>query len=139
MNAPRFVHLRLHSEFSITDGIVRLDDAVKRAAKEQMPALGVSDLMNLFGMVKFYKSCRNKGIKPIVSADIWLENEEDRDKPYRLMLTAKNREGYRRLCELLTEAFSHNQYRSRSSRPRLASWTRKSSSDMPSGVGNSGR
>lgn len=113
MNAPRFVHLRLHSEFSITDGIVRLDDAVKRAAKEQMPALGVSDLMNLFGMVKFYKSCRNKGIKPIVSADIWLENEEDRDKPYRLMLTAKNREGYRRLCELLTEAFSHNQYRGR--------------------------
>ncbi|AXE34664.1 DNA polymerase III subunit alpha [Chromobacterium phragmitis] len=113
MNAPRFVHLRLHSEFSITDGIVRLDDAVKRAVKEQMPALGVSDLMNLFGMVKFYKSCRNKGIKPIVSADIWLENEEDRDKPYRLMLTAKNREGYRRLCELLTEAFSHNQYRGR--------------------------
>ncbi|OWY37715.1 DNA polymerase III subunit alpha [Xenophilus sp. AP218F] len=113
MNAPRFVHLRLHSEFSITDGIVRLDDAVKRAAKEQMPAIGMSDLMNLFGMVKFYKSCRNKGIKPIVSADIWLENEEDRDKPYRLMLTVKNREGYRRLCELLTEAFSHNQYRGR--------------------------
>ncbi|WP_440028701.1 DNA polymerase III subunit alpha [Chromobacterium amazonense] len=113
MNAPRFVHLRLHSEFSITDGIVRLDDAVKRAVKEQMPALGVSDLMNLFGMVKFYKACRNKGIKPIVSADIWLENEEDRDKPYRLMLMVKNREGYRRLCELLTEAFSHNQYRGR--------------------------
>lgn len=113
MNAPRFVHLRLHSEFSITDGIVRLDDAVKRAVKEQMPALGVSDLMNLFGMVKFYKTCRNKGIKPIISADIWLENEEDRDKPYRLLLTAKNREGYRRLCELLTEAFSHNQYRGR--------------------------
>ncbi|AUH49600.1 DNA polymerase III subunit alpha [Chromobacterium sp. ATCC 53434] len=113
MNAPRFVHLRLHSEFSITDGIVRLDDAVKRAAGDGMPALGMSDLMNLFGMVKFYKSCRSKGIKPIVSTDIWLENEEDRDKPYRLMLTAKNREGYRRLCELLTEAFSHNQYRGR--------------------------
>ncbi|WP_047236961.1 DNA polymerase III subunit alpha [Chromobacterium subtsugae] len=113
MNAPRFVHLRLHSEFSITDGVVRLDDAVKRAVKDGMPALGMSDLMNLFGMVKFYKSCRNKGIKPIVSADIWLENEEDRDKPYRLLLTAKNREGYRRLCELLTEAFSHNQYRGR--------------------------
>ena len=113
MNTPRFVHLRLHSEFSITDGIVRLDDAVKRAAKEQMPALGMSDLMNLFGMVKFYKTCRNKGIKPIVSTDIWLENEDDREKPFRLMLTAKNREGYRRLCELLTAAFSKNQYRGR--------------------------
>ncbi|WP_374558030.1 DNA polymerase III subunit alpha, partial [Aquitalea pelogenes] len=113
MNAPRFIHLRLHSEFSITDGIVRLDDAVKRAQKDNMPAMGMSDLMNLFGMVKFYKSCRNKGIKPIVSADIWLENEEDRDKPTRLMLTVKNREGYRRLCELLTQAFTHNQYRGR--------------------------
>ena len=113
MNAPRFIHLRLHSEFSITDGIVRLDDAVKRAQKDNMPAMGMSDLMNLFGMVKFYKACRNKGIKPIVSADIWLENEEDRDKPTRLMLTVKNREGYRRLCELLTQAFTHNQYRGR--------------------------
>jgi len=113
MNAPRFIHLRLHSEFSITDGIVRLDDAVKRAQKDNMPAMGMSDLMNLFGMVKFYKSCRNKGIKPIISADIWLENEEDRDKPTRLLLTVKNREGYRRLCELLTLAFTHNQYRGR--------------------------
>ena len=113
MNAPRFVHLRLHSEFSITDGIVRLDDAVKRAVKDNMPAIGVSDLMNLFGMVKFYKACRGKGIKPIVSADIWLENEEDRDKPYRMMLTVKNREGYRRLCELLTRAYVGNQYRGR--------------------------
>ncbi len=113
MNAPRFVHLRLHSEFSITDGIVRLDDAVKRAVKDNMPAIGVSDLMNLFGMVKFYKACRGKGIKPIVSSDIWLENEEDRDKPYRMMLTVKNREGYRRLCELLTRAYVGNQYRGR--------------------------
>ena len=113
MNAPRFVHLRLHSEFSITDGIVRLDDAIKRAVKDGMPALGMSDLMNIFGMVKFYKACRGKGIKPIVSCDIWLENGEDRDKPFRLMLTAKNREGYRRLCELLTRAFTHNQYRGR--------------------------
>ncbi|PXX48974.1 DNA polymerase III subunit alpha [Aquitalea magnusonii] len=113
MNAPRFIHLRLHSEFSITDGIVRLDDAVKRAQKDNMPAMGMSDLMNLFGMVKFYKACRSKGIKPIVSADIWLENEEDRDKPTRLLLTVKNREGYRRLCELLTMAFTHNQYRGR--------------------------
>ena len=113
MNAPRFVHLRLHSEFSITDGIVRLDDAIKRAVKDGMPALGMSDLMNIFGMVKFYKACRGKGIKPIVSCDIWLENAEDRDKPYRLLLTAKNREGYRRLCELLTRAFTYNHYRGR--------------------------
>ncbi|MBI3143953.1 MAG: DNA polymerase III subunit alpha [Pseudogulbenkiania sp.] len=113
MNPPRFVHLRLHSEFSIHDGIVRLDDAVKRAKKDGMPALGMSDLMNLFGMVKFYKACRNNGIKPIVSVDVLISNDDDRDKPARLLLTAKNRAGYLRLCDLLTEAVLHNQYRGR--------------------------
>mgnify|MGYP006168973309 CR=1 FL=1 len=113
MNSPRFVHLRFHSEFSISDGIVRLDDAVKRAVKDGMPALGMSDLMNIFGMVKFYKTCRNKGIKPIVSCDIWLENEDDRDKPFRLMLMVKNRAGYGRLSELLAAAYTGNQYRGR--------------------------
>ncbi|TDR81943.1 DNA polymerase III subunit alpha [Paludibacterium purpuratum] len=123
MNAPRFIHLRLHSEFSITDGIVRLDDAVKRASQDNMPALGMSDLMNIFGMVKFYKTCRNKGLKPVVSCDVWLENPEDQDKPYRMMLTAKNRAGYGRLCELLTESFTHNQHRGRAeiSREQLES------------------
>jgi DNA polymerase-3 subunit alpha len=113
MNAPSFIHLRLHSEFSISDGIVRLDEAVKRAKLDNMPALGMSDLMNIFGMVKFYKACRAQGLKPIVSCDIWLENNDDRDKPFRLMLIAKNRAGYGRLCELLTDAFTLNQYRGR--------------------------
>lgn len=113
MNAPSFIHLRLHSEFSITDGIVRLDDAVKRAKSDNMPAIGMSDLMNIFGLVKFYKACRAQGLKPIIACDVWLENEEDRDKPFRLMLIAKDRDGYGRLCELLTDAFTHNQYRGR--------------------------
>ncbi|WP_054285868.1 DNA polymerase III subunit alpha [Gulbenkiania mobilis] len=113
MNAPRFIPLRLHTEFSITDGIVRVDDAVARARTQQLPALGLSDLMNLFGLVKFYKACRSAGLKPIVSCDVWLENEEDRDKPYRMMLTVKNRAGYLRLCELLADAYTHNQYRGR--------------------------
>lgn len=113
MNTPAFVHLRLHSEFSITDGITRMGDAVKRAASESMPALGISDLMNLFGMLKFYKACQGKGIKPIIGVDVWLENEKDRDKPFRLLLIAKNREGYHRLCELLTDAYRTNQHQGR--------------------------
>ncbi|RXZ45259.1 DNA polymerase III subunit alpha [Crenobacter cavernae] len=113
MNAPAFIHLRLHTEFSVSDGIVRIDDAVKRAKALGLPALGMSDLMNLFGMVKFYKACRGAGVKPIVSVDAWLENEEDRDKPFRLMLIAKNRDGYGRLSELLAEAFLSNQHRGR--------------------------
>lgn len=113
MTSPNFVHLRLHSEFSITDGIVRIDDAVSRAKTQGMPALGLCDLMNLFGMVKHYKACRGAGIKPIIGADIWLENTLDRDKPQRALLIARNRAGYGRLCELLTDAFRHNQYRGR--------------------------
>ena len=54
MNPPRYVHLRLHSEYSVTDGIVRIGDAVKRAAADGMPAMALTDLANLFGLVKFY-------------------------------------------------------------------------------------
>jgi len=113
MTSPAFVHLRLHSEFSVTDGIVRIDDAVKRAKSHAMPALGISDLMNLFAMVKHYKACRGSGIKPIIGADVWIENEEDRDKPTRVLLIARNRAGYGRLCELITAAYRINQYRGR--------------------------
>lgn len=113
MNTPRFIHLRLHSEFSITDGIVRLNDAVQRAVALGMPALGLSDLMNIFGMVKFYKACRQAGIKPIIGCDVWLENPDERDQPFRLLLIAKNHAGYLRLCQLLTDAYTLNQYRGR--------------------------
>ncbi|TJZ72862.1 DNA polymerase III subunit alpha [Chitiniphilus eburneus] len=113
MKSPAFIHLRLHSEFSVVDGIVRIDDAVDRAKALGQPALGVSDLMNLFGMVKQYKACRSAGIKPIIGLDAWVENEEDREKPFRVLLIARNRDGYGRLCELLTDAYRLNQYRER--------------------------
>ncbi|NDV12752.1 DNA polymerase III subunit alpha [Crenobacter caeni] len=113
MTTPRFVHLRLHSEFSVTDGIVRLDDAIRRAKADGMPALGMTDLMNMFGLVKFYKGCRDAGVKPLIGCDVWLENPADADKPTRLLLLAKNRDGYGRLCELLADAFTHNQVRGR--------------------------
>ena len=60
-----FVHLRLHTEFSIVDGTVRIDDVVKSAAKDGQPALAITDLNNLFGGVKFYKEGRGKGVKPL--------------------------------------------------------------------------
>ena len=110
---PRFVHLRLHSEYSITDGIVQIDQAVAAAADDGMPALGISDLANLFGMVKFYKTARGKGVKPIVGVDAWIQNEAERDKPHRVLLICKNRAGYGQLCELLTRAYLDNKYRGR--------------------------
>jgi DNA polymerase III subunit alpha len=113
MTSPQFIHLRLHSEYSIVDGLVRIDDAVKAAAKDGQPALAITDLANLFGMVKFYKAARGKGVKPIAGCDAWITNEDDRDKPSRLLLLVKNRTGYLQLCELLSRAFLTNLHRGR--------------------------
>ena len=93
--------------------MVRIDDYVKRAASDYMPALALTDLTNLFGAVKFYKAARGKGIKPIIGADIWLENESSRDQPSRALLLCQNHAGYLRLCELLSHAYLSNQYRGR--------------------------
>ncbi len=105
MNSPRYVHLRLHSEYSVTDGIVRIGDAVKRAASDGMPALALTDLGNLFGLVKFYTGARGKGVKPLAGADVWIANPLVPDEPSRLLLLVRNRDGYRQLCELLTRAY----------------------------------
>ncbi|QRX83573.1 DNA polymerase III subunit alpha [Glaciimonas sp. PAMC28666] len=113
MTTPQFTHLRLHSEYSIVDGLVRIDDVIKAAADDQQAALGISDLANLFGMVKFYKAARSKGVKPIIGCDVWITNDEVRDKPSRLLLLAKNRVGYLQLCELLSKAWIENLHRGR--------------------------
>ena len=113
MNAPCFVHLRLHSEYSVTDGIVRIDQAVEKAAEYSMPALALTDSANVFGMVKFYKAARAAGIKPIIGVDCWIRNEADREKPARVLLLCASAAGYRKLCELLSRAWLKNQHRGR--------------------------
>lgn len=105
MPESRFIHLRLHSEYSITDGIVRLDDAVARAVSYGMPALALTDLANFFGLVKFYSSARGMGVKPVLGADVCIANASDPDRPYRLLLLCRSRQGYLQLCELLTQAY----------------------------------
>lgn len=113
MLSPQFIHLRCHSEFSIIDGTVRIDDYVRRAAIDRMPALALTDLSNLFGAIKFYKAARAEGIKPLIGADIWLENPRNRDLPSRALLLCQNDAGYKRLCEFLSKAYLSNQYRGR--------------------------
>ena len=113
MSAPRFVHLRLHSEFSITDGLTRIDSVVEKAARDGMGALALTDLSNLFGMVKFYQAARGKGVKPIIGADVWISNQADRDKPSRALLLVTSNAGYLLLCRLLTRAWLTNQHRGR--------------------------
>ena len=108
-----FVHLRCHSEYSITDGIVRIDDYIDKASFQHMPALALTDLNNVFGLVKFYKAAREKGIKAILGADLWIENEVNRDQPYRILALCQNDKGYLALSEILTRAYLENQYRGR--------------------------
>jgi DNA polymerase-3 subunit alpha len=127
MPAPRFVHLRLHSEYSVTDGIVRIDEAVRMAAADAMPALALTDGANLFGMVKFYRAARAAGVKPIIGADCWIQNETEADKPARVLLLCASRAGYLRLCELLSRAWLKNQHRARAEIARA--WLREAGTD----------
>ncbi|MEO5862772.1 MAG: DNA polymerase III subunit alpha [Burkholderiales bacterium] len=113
MPAPHFIHLRLHSEYSVVDGIVRIDDAVSRAKTDRMPALALTDLSNLFGAIKFYSAARAQGLKPIIGCDVWITNPQNREQSHRLLLLCKSSLGYRHLCELLTRAFRTNQHRGR--------------------------
>ncbi len=92
---------------------MRIDEAVARAAADGMPALAITDLANVFGMVKFYKAARAAGVKPIIGCDVWITNESERDKPHRLLLLTQSRAGYLRLSELLTRAWLENQHRGR--------------------------
>ena len=113
MTSPIFTHLRIHTEYSIVDGLVRIDDLVAAAVKDQQPAVAVTDLANAFALVRFYKAARGKGIKPIVGVDAWITNDDNRDKPFRLLILCKNKTGYLQLCELLSKAWLTNQYKGR--------------------------
>src|SRR5258708_14247724 len=113
MAASRFVHLRLHTEYSIVDGVARVDEAVAAAAADGMPALGITDASNLFGAIKFFEAARAAGVQPIVGCDLWLTNERNRDAPYRLAVLCRDRHGYLALCELLTRAHAENHWRGR--------------------------
>ncbi|MFN0299362.1 MAG: DNA polymerase III subunit alpha [Burkholderiales bacterium] len=113
MAEPRFIHLRLHTEFSVTDSVVRIDDVVARAARDNMGALAITDLSNMFGMTKFYKAGRAAGVKPILGADVWITNDIDRDKPSRMLLLCRSKAGYLNLSKLLSDAWISNRHRGR--------------------------
>ena len=103
-----FVHLRIHTEFSIVDGSLRIDDAVAAAAADAQGALAITDLANLFGAIKFYSAARKRGIKPIIGADLWLEPEGAEKAASRLVVLVQNSQGYHHLCELLSRAWLRN-------------------------------
>ena len=107
---PTFVHLRIHSEFSLVDGIVKIKPLVKSLAGLHMPAAAVTDHANLFALVKFYKAAISQGIKPIAGADVLIFNPEEPAAPNRLTLLVKSRAGYITLMELLSKGYQEGQH-----------------------------
>ena len=108
-STPGFVHLRTHTEFSVVDGMLRIDDLASAARADGQGACAITDLSNLFGAVKFYNACRSRGVKPILGADVWLESPHGADKPpTRLLLLVQDTKGYLNLSELLARAWVGN-------------------------------
>ncbi len=113
-----FIHLRLHTEFSVVDGTNRIDDVVTAAAKDGQPALGISDLNNLFGGVKFYKAARGAGLKPVLGAEVMLQGFTDetpgampggpQPAPHKVILLVQDKQGYLNLSELIARAWTKN-------------------------------
>jgi DNA polymerase III subunit alpha len=105
MVEPRFVHLRVHSDYSMIDGLAKIGPLVKRAAALSMPALAITDFTNLCGLVKFYGSAYGAGIKPIIGADFYVQSEILGDELAHLTVLARNNEGYQNLTLLISEAY----------------------------------
>ncbi len=104
-----FVHLRLHTEYSLVDGLVRVKPLIKAVAAAGMPAVAVTDQGNLCALVKFYKAAMGAGIKPICGADIWLASGAEDGPLTRMTLLAMNGIGYRNLTELISRGFIEGQ------------------------------
>jgi len=110
---PTFVHLRLHSEYSLVDGIVRLKPLVKRTAELGMPAVALTDACNFYGLVKFYKAAQNAGIKPLCGADLQVTGELPDSPTFSLTLLVMNQQGYRNLTRLISRAYLEGQVQGR--------------------------
>ncbi len=110
---PKFIHLRLHSEYSLVDGLIRIKPCAQAARAAGMPALALTDQGNLFALVKFYSAAHSAGIKPIIGVDAWVR-ELGVATPCcdsRLVLLCQNLQGYRNLTELVSRAYQHGQDR----------------------------
>lgn len=106
--ATNFIHLRVHSEYSIVDGIVRIPSLLDKVVADAMPAVALTDQTNLFALVKFYRAAMARGVKPIIGADFYVRHTQQRETS-RLTLLCMNNVGYRNITELITKAYTHGQ------------------------------
>ncbi len=108
MQGIDFVHLHLHSEYSLSDGIIRVNELLEKATEMDYSAIALTDLSNLFGLIEFYRTARNKGVKPIVGSEVFVVKDINSD-PAPLVLLVKNKEGYINLTKLVSKAYLEGQ------------------------------
>lgn len=106
---PTFIHLRLHTEFSISDGLIQISSLIEKASANKVAAVAVTDASNLYAAIKFYQAAISAGIKPIIGADLWVTDPKQSDKACRLTLLCQNNAGYKNLVKLLSRAFLEGQ------------------------------
>jgi DNA polymerase-3 subunit alpha len=111
MKAAEFVHLHLHTEYSLVDSTVRIPKLMQKCASLGMPAVALTDQNNLFGLVKFYRKAMAAGVKPIIGVDLRIRNEKENDRPFTLLLLCQDNEGYRNLSMLITRSYLEGQQR----------------------------
>ncbi|MEE1675652.1 DNA polymerase III subunit alpha [Agarivorans aestuarii] len=107
--SPSFIHLRVHSDFSMMDGLKKVKPIVAKAAELNMPAIALTDQTNFCGLVKFYGEAHNQGIKPIVGCDFYVQSEELGETQFRLTLLASDNQGYQNLTMLISRAYLRGQ------------------------------
>ncbi|MEH6451741.1 MAG: DNA polymerase III subunit alpha [Psychromonas sp.] len=104
-NQPKFIHLRVHSDYSMVDGLTKIKPLVNKTAALNMPALAITDQTNFCGLVKFYGAAHNAGIKPIVGADFWMQSDLIEGEQFRVTALAVNNQGYKSITELISKAY----------------------------------
>src|SRR6185295_8871920 len=110
---PTFVHLRLHTEYSLADGIVRVPRLMQAVVDAGMPAVALTDHGNLFAMVKFHREAERRGVKPVIGADLWIADGNDRLEPTLMTLLAQGEQGFRNLTRLVSRSYLEGQERGR--------------------------
>ncbi len=106
-----FVHLHLHTEFSLVDGLVRIKPLMKSVAEAGMPAVALTDQSNLFAMVKFYRAAISAGIKPLIGVEMLIHPDSERVPPSRIVLLCQNHDGYLNINRLITRSYLEGQHR----------------------------
>ncbi|MCC7516092.1 MAG: DNA polymerase III subunit alpha, partial [Pseudomonadales bacterium] len=113
VTTPTFIHLRLHTEYSLVDGLVTMDALADRLQALDMPAVAITDLCNFYGLIKCYKALQGKGIKLIVGSDLWLGDADNPASLAMVTVLAQNNVGYRHLTQLISRAYLDGQSQGR--------------------------